>query len=211
MSVFLARSIGGVAVDVVINESHTSEVNIPKHPVEHGVKVSDHVWRDPYKVELECIIDGPGVMQAYADLLTVQQEAEPFDFVSGLKVYENMLIEGLYPTRDKEFGRVLKFNATLVEVIIVSPSGPAGGGIGGVFGIPAGGVGPFGGILDLGVGLATGGIGGVLGTVGDLALDVTSTVLDAATAVVQRGEVQAREFTQAALPQSVVDAFGGRF
>lgn len=207
MSVFLSRSIGGIPVDVVINESHTSEVNIPKHPVERGVKVSDHVWRDPYKVELECIIDGPGVMQAYADLLTVQQEAEPFDFVSGLKVYENMLIEGLYPTRDKDYGRVLKFNATLVEVIIVSPSGPAGGGVGGVFGIQAGGVGPFGGILDLGIGPAA---GRILGATGDAVLDVTATVLDAASAVVQRGEVQAREFTEAALPQSVLDAFGGR-
>lgn len=208
MSVFLSRSIGGVAVDVVINESHTSEVNIPKHPVERGVKVSDHVWRDPYKVELECIIDGPGIMGAYQALLDVQQEAEPFDFVTGLKVYDNMLIEGLYPTRDKEFGRVLKFNATLVEVIIVSPSGPAGGGIGGVFGQAAGGVGPFGGLIDLGIGLATSGIGGVLAQVGDAALDVTATVLDAATAVVQRGEVQAREFVEGALPQTVLDAFG---
>jgi hypothetical protein len=208
VSVFLSRSLGGIPVDVVINENHTSEVNIPKHPVERGVKISDHVWRDPYKVEIECIIDGPGVMGAYSDLLDLQQDAEPFDFVTGLKVYENMLIEGLYPIRDKEYGRVLKFNATLVEVIIVSPSGPAGGGVGGVFGIPAGGIGPFGSIIDLGLGIATSGIGGVLGAVGDLALDVTSTVLDAATAVVQRGEVQAREFLEAALPAPVLDAFG---
>lgn len=208
MSVFLTRDIGGVAVDVVINENHTSEVNIPKHPVERGVKVSDHVWRDPYTVELECIIDGPGIMDAYAALLEVQQQAEPFDFVSGLKVYENMLIEGLYPVRDKENSRVLKFNATLVEVMIVSPSGPAGGGVGGVFGIPAGGIGPFGGILDLGLGIAAGGLGGALGAVGDLALDVTSTLLDAATAVVQRGEVQAREYAAGALPAHVLADFG---
>lgn len=208
MSVFLSRSIGGIAVDVVINENHTSEVNIPKHPVERGVKVSDHVWRDPYKVELECIIDGPGVMDAYAGLLSVQDEAEPFDFVSGLKVYENMLIEGLYPVRDKDYGRVLKFNATLMEVIIVSPSGPAGGGVGGVFGVPAGGVGPFGGILDLGIGFASGGVGGLLGAVGDLVLDTASTVLDAASAVVQRGEVQAREFVAGALPAHVLAEFG---
>ena len=208
MSVFLSRNLGGIPLDVVINENHTSEVNIPKHPVERGVKVSDHVWREPRDVEIECIIQGPGLMDAYQALLDLQEEAEPFDFVTGLKVYENMLIEGLYPVRDKDYGRVLKFSASLQEVIIVSPSGPAGGGVGGVFGIPAGGIGPFGGILDLGIGIATGGLGGVLGAVGDLALDVTATVFDAATAVVQRGEVQAREFTEAALPQSVLDAFG---
>ena len=208
MSVFLSRNLGGITLDVVINENHTSEVNIPKHPVERGVKVSDHVWREPREVEIECIIQGPGLMDAYQALLDLQEEAEPFDFVTGLKVYENMLIEGLYPVRDKEYGRVLKFSASLQEVIIVSPSGPGGGGVGGVFGIPAGGIGPFGGILDLGLGIGAGGLTSTLGAVGDLALDVTSTVLDAATAVVQRGEVQAREFVEAALPQSVLDAFG---
>jgi hypothetical protein len=208
VSVFLSRNLGGIPVDVVINENHTSEVNIPKHPVERGTKISDHVWREPREVEIECIIDGPGIMGAYQSLLDLQEEAEPFDFVTGLLVYENMLVQGLYPIRDKDYGRVLKFNAKLVEVIIVSPSGPAGGGVGGVFGLPAGGIGPFGGILDLGIGLATGGIGGVLGAVGDLALDVTATVLDAATAVVQRGEVQAREFIEGALPAAVLDAFG---
>lgn len=208
MSVFLSRNLGGIPLDVVINENHTSEVNIPRHPVERGVKVSDHVWREPREIEIECIIEGPGVMDAYNALLDLQEEAEPFDFVTALLVYENMLIQGLYPIRDKDYGRVLKFNAKLVEVIIVSPSGPAGGGVGGVFGIPAGGIGPFGGILDLGLGIATGGLGGALGAVGDLALDVTATVLDAATAVVQRGEVQAREFVEGALPGPVLDAFG---
>jgi hypothetical protein len=208
VSVFLSRNLGGIPLDVVINENHTSEVNIPKHPVERGVKVSDHVWREPREVEIECIIQGPGLMGVYNDLLDLQEEAEPFDFVTGLLVYENMLIQGLYPIRDKDYGRVLKFNAKLVEVIIVSPSGPAGGGVGGVFGIPAGGIGPFGGILDLGIGIATGGLGGVLGSIGDVALDVTATVLDGASAVVQRGEVQAREFTESALPPAVLDAFG---
>lgn len=208
MSVFLSRNLGGIPLDVVINENHTSEVNIPRHPVERGVKVSDHVWREPREIEIECIIQGPGLMGIYNDLLDLQEEAELFDFVTGLLVYENMLIQGLYPIRDKDYARSLKFNAKLVEVIIVSPSGPAGGGIGGVFGIPAGGIGPFGGLLDLGIGFAAGGIGSVLGAVGDLALDVTATVLDAATAVVQRGEVQAREFVEAALPAAVLDAFG---
>lgn len=208
MSVFLSRNLGGIPVDVVINENHTSEVNIPKHPVERGVKVSDHVWREPREVEIECIIDGPGLMDAYDALLSLQEEAEPFDFVTGLKVYENMLIQGLYPIRDKEYGRVLKFNAKLQEVIIVSPSGPAGGGVGGVFGIQAGGIGPFGGILDLGLGIAASGVNGVVALAGDAALNVGFTVLDAGTAVVQRGEVQAREFVAAALPLSVLDAFG---
>lgn len=208
MSVFLSRDLGGIPLDVVINENHTSEVNIPKHPVERGVKVSDHVWREPREIEIECIIEGPGVMGTYNALLDLQEQAEPFDFVTALLVYENMLIQGLYPIRDKDYGRVLKFNAKLVEVIIVSPSGPAGGGVGGVFGIPAGGIGPFGGILDLGLGIAGGGLGSVFGAVGDLALDVTSTLLDGATAVIQRGEVQAREFREGALPPPVLAAFG---
>lgn len=172
MSVFLSRNLGGIPLDLVINENHTSDVNIPKHPVERRVKVSDHVWREPREIKIEYIIQGLGLMEAYQSLLDLQEEAAPFDFVTGLKVYENILIEGLYPARDKEYGRVLKFRVSLQEVVIVSPSGPAGGGVGGVFGIPAGGIGPFGGIFDLGIGIATGGLSSTLGAVGDLALDV---------------------------------------
>lgn len=206
MSVFLSRSLGGIPIDVVINENHTSEMTITKHPVERGVRISDHAWREPREVELECIIDGPGIMGALSDVYRLQEEAEPFDLVTGLQIYPNMLIQGVYPIRDLTYSRVLKFNVKLQEVLIVSPSGPAGGGVGGVFGQEAGGIGPFGGLLDLG--FSTGGLFGVADLVGDIVLDTSATLLDGAVSMIERGEVQAREIVERALPAAALAAFG---
>lgn len=127
--ILISRSIGGVFVDVVLSEEHTAEMEIADHPVEKGAKVSDHAWRNPYSVRLESVIDELRAMAAYEQLLAVQETAEPFDLVTGLKVYNNMLIKNVQPTRDKEHSRVLYFTAECREVIIVdteaSPAGSA--------------------------------------------------------------------------------------
>lgn len=117
--ILVSRSIGGVFVDVVISEEHEAEMEIAEHPVERGAKISDHAWRTPYRVTLESAIAGNAVA-AFDQLLSVQETAEPFSLVTGLKIYQNMLIKRISATRDKEHARILKFEAELQEVIIVS-------------------------------------------------------------------------------------------
>ena len=125
--ILVARSIGGIFVDVVISEEHTATMEIAEHPVETGAKISDHAWRMPYRVTLDSVIDSPRTVSSWQALLDLQEDAEPFDLVTGLKVYRDMLIKELVATRDKEHGRILKFTAELQEVIIVNTeeSGPA--------------------------------------------------------------------------------------
>lgn len=118
--ILTSRAIGGVFVDVVISEEHTATMEIAEHPVESGAKISDHAWRTPYKVLLESVVDGARAIAAYQQLLAIQQAAEPFSLVTGLKVYPNMLIKEIVATRDREHARVLKFTAELQEVIIVA-------------------------------------------------------------------------------------------
>jgi hypothetical protein len=118
--ILLSRAIGGVFVDVVLREEHAAEMEIAEHPVERGAKISDHAWRKPYSVTLESVIDETRAMSSYEALLGVQKTAEPFDLMTGLKVYENMLVKRLTPTRDLDHARVLYFTADLQEVIIVS-------------------------------------------------------------------------------------------
>lgn len=127
--ILISRSIGGVAVDVVISEDHEAEVEIPEHPVEKGAKLSDHAWRKGYKVTLESVIDGPRAVASYQQLLAVQEALEPFSLVTGLKVYSNMMLVRLNPTRDKEHARILKFEAELREVRIADTeaAGPTSG------------------------------------------------------------------------------------
>lgn len=128
--ILVSRSIGGVFIDVVISEEHESEMSIAEHPVEKGAKISDHAWRERRYVKLEGVVDQSRAMSAYRQLLDAQERAEPFSLVTGLMVYENMLIERITATRDKDHARVLKFEAECREVIIVnteSGSGTAGG------------------------------------------------------------------------------------
>lgn len=118
--ILVSRSIGGVFVDVVISEEHTASMEIAEHPVESGAKISDHAWRMPYTVRLESVVDSTRAVAAYQQLLAVQERAEPFSLVTGLKVYSNMLIREIVATRDKEHARILKFEAELQEVVIVN-------------------------------------------------------------------------------------------
>lgn len=124
--ILVSRSIGGVFVDVVISEEHESEMEIAEHPVEKGAKISDHAWRLPYRVTLESAIAGDRAVASYQQLLAIQAAAEPFSLVTGLKVYNDMLIKRLTVTRDKENARVLKFEAELQEVVIVSTESSGG-------------------------------------------------------------------------------------
>lgn len=124
--ILLSRSIGGIFVDVVISEEHTASMEIAEHPVESGAKISDHAWRMPYSVTLESVIASDRAVSSYQALLALQEKAEPFALVTGLKVYSNMLVKEISATRDREHSRVLKFTAELQEVIIVSTE--SGGG-----------------------------------------------------------------------------------
>lgn len=126
--ILVSRSIGGVFIDVVISEEHESSMTIAEHPVERGAKISDHAWRERRRVTLEGAVGQGRAISAYEQLLAVQEQAEPFSLVTGLKVYENMLIERITVTRDKEHARVLRFEAECSEVIIVNTETSAGGG-----------------------------------------------------------------------------------
>jgi len=165
MTILLSRSLGGVTLDVVISERHKAEMEIAEHPVERGAKISDHAWRKPYSVELESIVAAPNAMSAYEALLAVQKSAEPFDLVTGLRIYENMLIKEMSATRDKEKSRILFFTASCQEVIIVStesgsaPTSAAGG------------------------------------STGDSTLNASSSRVSAAQSTTARGQVQARSVT----------------
>lgn len=124
--ILVSRAIGGVFVDVVISEEHESSMTIAEHPVERGAKISDHAWRERRRVTLEGVVDQSRAVSAYQQLLAVQEQAEPFSLVTGLMVYQNMMIERITVNRDKEYPRVLKFEAECTEVLIVSTESSGG-------------------------------------------------------------------------------------
>lgn len=128
------RSIGGLYMDVTVEESHTDELEITEHPVEQGAAVTDHAYLKPAQVTIKAgvsdstvgkagDIEGVGdrrSVQAYQALLDLQGTREPFDVVTGKRVYRNMLIKSLGVTTEKNTENVISFSAELRQVILVS-------------------------------------------------------------------------------------------
>ena len=124
MSLFaLSRTIGPVPVDVVVREQHESDLTITTNPVEFGAAVSDHAYVEPKKLMLDAVMAsrvGPAAVgAAYQSLLRLQEAREPFDIITGLTLYRDMLIERITVNRDSRFATVLYFTAECREVIIV--------------------------------------------------------------------------------------------
>lgn len=60
-------------------------------------------------------------VQAYAQLLQLQEQRKPFDVITKLRRYTNMFIKSISVPRDSGTGNVLNFTLQLVELVIVSP------------------------------------------------------------------------------------------
>jgi len=124
--------------DAVIRESHASQMKVVTNPVEDGVLVSDHVVLMPKRLMIEGAVgdhwlhardlqgnpvddpwasEGGRSVNAYGKMLNLQASAEPFDVMTGLLLYRNMLIEDLQVEQDKKTATALVFRAALVEVL----------------------------------------------------------------------------------------------
>jgi len=136
--VAIPRSLGPVPLSVVVRERHESALEVTRNPVEFGADVADHAYLLPKRLELEAVtadgsLNEAAIAASYEALLGLQAQREPFDVVTGLHLYRNMLIERIEVDRDKRFARLLYFRAELIEVIIVdteTTSGPGEGGRG---------------------------------------------------------------------------------
>jgi hypothetical protein len=121
--------------DATVRESHTSQLTVTDNPVETGVVVSDHAFMQPLRLEIEAAVSDTPLStpeddsfasevsrsaKAFQLLQQLQSAAEPFNVQTGLRFYENLIIETLTAEQDKDTANVLAFRASLREVIIVS-------------------------------------------------------------------------------------------
>lgn len=131
----IIRSIGELTFDAVFSEQHDNTLEVTDNPVESGVVITDHAFMLPTKVVIQAGVSDLLLRElpsdkyassisrsrrAYELLLELQKRAEPFDVVTGLKVYKNMLCLNLRAEQDKDTAYILGFTAELREVIIVS-------------------------------------------------------------------------------------------
>lgn len=115
------RRIGSFTAMCVISETAKDELEITKHPVQEGAMISDNAYVKPSDVSIKVVFndDEKPLQETYRLLLELQALREPFDVVTGKRIYKNMLMKGLGQTTDAENENVLSIDFTLEEIIIV--------------------------------------------------------------------------------------------
>ncbi|MDT9702007.1 phage baseplate protein, partial [Streptomyces sp. P17] len=93
-------------------------VEITSNPIETGAEVNDHAYIKPKQVVLE--VADRNAAELYNALVRFQESRVPFYLVTGLTVYEDMLIQAIDADRDKIHSTILKATVTCKQVIIVS-------------------------------------------------------------------------------------------
>jgi hypothetical protein len=120
------RGIAELFPDVVIEESHEDSLEITEHPVEQGAAVNDHAFKKPETVTIRAGVsdsnasgNDKAAREFYDKLLDLQKAREPFDIVTGKRLYKNMLLESISVVTDADTEHCLVFTAECREVILV--------------------------------------------------------------------------------------------
>ncbi len=108
----------------VERETLHNNVNVPQHPVEKGVKLSDHVERLPQSLSLTGKIlrnSGSQVNSVISDIMKLEKEGATVTY-SGRKVYHNMVVVNFSYDADANIANGFNFNLTLQEIRIAGQS-----------------------------------------------------------------------------------------
>lgn len=123
-TVITGRHLGGITFDVVVEESHEDSLQITEHPVEQGAAINDHAYLKPPTLTIragssDCAGGEGASRDLYERLLKLQAEREPFDIVTGKRLYTNMLLESLTTVTDPKTEATLMVSAVCRHVNIV--------------------------------------------------------------------------------------------
>ena len=139
------KSIGGIQLDAVISESHVNEVSLTSNPVEFGAEITDNAVVQPKQINILAeVSDTPlGVAAfgqivdlvtglfgtstsenitrsnaAYNAVIQLQEEREPIEIQTKLRLYTDMVITKVTTIQDKDTSRIVRMSIDLQQVII---------------------------------------------------------------------------------------------
>lgn len=139
--------IGLIELDATVSENHDYSATVTQFPVENGTVISDHIFNNPVRLSLECLISdsplsnsrnplvtiasnlvsffsfnsGPTRSNAiFEDLMRLFDKRELFQVVTGLKLYKNMAITSLSFPRSSGSGQGLIFRIEMLQVKFAS-------------------------------------------------------------------------------------------
>ena len=139
------KSIGGIQLDAVISESHVNEVSLTSNPVEFGAEITDNAVIQPKQINIVAQVSdtpmGLAALGQIVDLVTglfgsstsenitrsnaaynaviqLQEEREPIEIQTKLKLYTDMVITKVTTVQDKDTSRIVRMSIDLQQVII---------------------------------------------------------------------------------------------
>lgn len=126
---FLAK-IQQIEVDAVLSEEHVFDSEITENPIEDGTPVSDNQVLLPVILNMECRVSDatanlaklnyPGRSnEAYKEIVALQKKKETITVVTGINVYENMLIKRIGIPRASRDGNSIRFSLVMKEILVV--------------------------------------------------------------------------------------------
>ncbi len=113
------RAIGPFTATITLEGLAEDELEITHYPVQNGSAITDHAFKVPAALSIT-VQWGENLAETYAKLLALQASREPFDVVTGKRVYRNMLMTGLRQTTDQLTENVLHISMRLREIFIAS-------------------------------------------------------------------------------------------
>lgn len=122
------RSIGTIIPDCTIEERHQDRMEVTRHPVEQGAMISDHAFQLPYEVSARygwsdsSTGEEGGSQQIYEQLQALQRGRQPFQLVTGKRIYQNMLLTEIEVTSDQHTENILMVEAHCQEILTATTS-----------------------------------------------------------------------------------------
>ena len=139
---------GGISLDVTLEEIHAYNSQTSQYPVQSGSTVIDNVIKTPTVVRMRCIVSDSSIStyQTFVEdvgrdlnrltagniglrsittleaLIRLQEERIPTVLVTGIRVYQNMILTNMKLPRSRDTGRALIFELEFTEVMLATVS-----------------------------------------------------------------------------------------
>lgn len=117
--------VGDLVLDVTLNEKHNHTASTTDNPLEDGANAADHTIQKPDQLSLEGLwTDTPldadraelnRAVEMYRKLVRLKESGEAVTVVSGLRVYENMVIQKINSRKDPGTGYSVPVSVSLKE------------------------------------------------------------------------------------------------
>lgn len=125
-----ARRIGTLIPGIVIEEDHEDALTITDHPVEQGAIISDHAFKNPASLTINCAWSNTQadlfdfsetyIFGIYGELLTMQASRQLLTIITGKRMYSNMLLEVITTSSGSRTEYQLPVQLQCRQIIVVS-------------------------------------------------------------------------------------------